>query len=569
MPRLALRAIALAIAIAGVVDPAWTIARPPSRTLVAIRLTATPPVEVEQALRADLPGWDVESRAFESRLPCGTGERCVVIADGSIDAAVPVDLARPLSLIAISADEAPNVAVRSVVVSRAHGNAAGMARVELAGRGVEGQRLELRILDGTAVVGSASHDWSSGTSATIDVPWWPIDAGTRALRIEVLPLDGERSSIDNHIDAGVQVTSTRAAVLVFDARPSWSSTFVRRAIEDDARFTVGYRARLAPSLSAGTANGRLDAVALDLASVVMIGGPDALTSNDVERLEQFVTVRGGSLLLLAERAPSGPWSRLVPGMWTEHLTAKPEAIGPLRASEILRTARPPVTATAIARSGSAAAILVAPSGSGRIVVSGAMDAWRYRDQASGFDAFWRSLVAEAAVWGDGMQLTFDRALAARGSRVRFTIRDRRLAPVESGEANAVLRCGSGAASTLRLWPAGAAGAFTGEVALALDGSCTIEATVNDRVTMGTIAVADNPAAGVGQTLAKLERILTTSGGVAVRAGDEANLARAIASGVEPAVIATAVHPMRSAWWMIPFAGCLSVEWWLRRRGGLR
>jgi len=29
------------------------------------------------------------------------------------------------------------------------------------------------------------------------------------------------------------------------------------------------------------------------------------------------------------------------------------------------------------------------------------------------------------------------------------------------------------------------------------------------------------------------------------------------------------HPMRSAWWMLPFAACLSAEWWMRRRRGLR
>ena len=29
------------------------------------------------------------------------------------------------------------------------------------------------------------------------------------------------------------------------------------------------------------------------------------------------------------------------------------------------------------------------------------------------------------------------------------------------------------------------------------------------------------------------------------------------------------HPMRSTWWILPFALCLSAEWWLRRRQGLR
>jgi hypothetical protein len=28
-------------------------------------------------------------------------------------------------------------------------------------------------------------------------------------------------------------------------------------------------------------------------------------------------------------------------------------------------------------------------------------------------------------------------------------------------------------------------------------------------------------------------------------------------------------PMRSAWWLLPFAACLGGEWWLRRRAGLR
>jgi hypothetical protein len=34
-------------------------------------------------------------------------------------------------------------------------------------------------------------------------------------------------------------------------------------------------------------------------------------------------------------------------------------------------------------------------------------------------------------------------------------------------------------------------------------------------------------------------------------------------------VATTVHPMRSAWWIVPFAGLLCAEWMLRRRQGLR
>ena len=30
-----------------------------------------------------------------------------------------------------------------------------------------------------------------------------------------------------------------------------------------------------------------------------------------------------------------------------------------------------------------------------------------------------------------------------------------------------------------------------------------------------------------------------------------------------------VHPMRSGWWILPFAGLLAAEWTIRRRKGLR
>jgi hypothetical protein len=198
-----------------------------------------------------------------------------------------------------------------------------------------------------------------------------------------------------------------------------------------------------------------------------------------------------------------------------------------------------------------------------------MDAWRYRDATGAFDAFWRSLISESASLGEGLQLVFDRTLAARGSRARFTIHDRRMTPAPTSEASAVARCGTGPATTIRLWPAGHVGAFTGEVPFAASGACSIEVTVNDRQVVGSIAVVDRPMAGVAQTLTKLERQVIASGGVVARPGQEAAIERALSGATLSPVVATAIHPLRAWWWMLPFAGCLSLEWFLRRRGGLR
>jgi hypothetical protein len=122
---------------------------------------------------------------------------------------------------------------------------------------------------------------------------------------------------------------------------------------------------------------------------------------------------------------------------------------------------------------------------------------------------------------------------------------------------------------VRVWPTGALGEFAGELPLTDSGACRIEVTINDRVATGAIAVADRPLTGVERTLAKLERRATVSGGVVARAGEEDAIVRAIASQPSPAAAETTVHPMRVPWWMLPFAACLSAEWWLRRRSGLR
>lgn len=565
--RVLLRASAIAIAVAALFDPVFSSGAEHDRAVVAIHLTADAPAAIDSALKAHLGGRELLTRVPAGhRLPCATDEDCVAVADGSIDS--DWEAARPVSMIITGLNPAPNVSVQSVVLSSGHRSSAGAARVVLSGRDVAGQRTEVRISDGGAVVGSATHQWTTAPTATIEIPWWPLDLGTRALRIEAIPLDGESTAVDNVIDAGATIAGTRLPILVFDARPSWTSTFVRRALEDDARFAVGYRSRIAPAVSAGTANGRLDATALDSAAAVIVGGPDALTAEDAGLLERYVRLRGGTLVLLPERPASGASAQLFPANGAEHLTANAENIGALHATEILRWSDVPVTATVIARSESLPAILSLPTGNGRIIVSGAMDAWRYRQLDSGaFDRFWASLVAEGAALGEGLQLTFEQGIASRGSRARFSVRDRRLELRAIVEASAVVNC-EGETHTIRLWPGGTVGEFAGEVPAAQQGSCTIEATVDDRHAAGSIAIVDRPARGTEWTLAKLERQAHASGGVVATAGDEQKVAGALA-GTATVSRVVSVHPMRQPWWILPFAACLSGEWWLRRRDGLR
>jgi hypothetical protein len=165
-------------------------------------------------------------------------------------------------------------------------------------------------------------------------------------------------------------------------------------------------------------------------------------------------------------------------------------------------------------------------------------------------------------------LAFDRALEASDSHARFTLTDRRMEPASSTEASATMRCGSGAATVVRLWPSGTLGEFSGEIPVTGPGDCSVEATSGDRYATGSVAVTNHPMRGVERTLASLSDRITASGGSVASSDDVSLISRSVTAS--PATMSPVVtYPMRAWWWMIPFTGCLSVEWWLRRRSGLR
>jgi hypothetical protein len=558
-----LRSIAIAIAVAALIDPVFTVERAQTPRLVLVDLTQNDASPIADRLRTLDPDLQVRT-AIAGRIPCAPGERCVIAADGSEHAQAPTDVGSPISLVTLAPVDGANVSIQSATtVATQHGSAAGVVRVAIKGQGVAGRRTTLRALDAGAVVGSASLEWKTDTTQVVDVPWWPIAASARALRIEAESEGGETSAFDNAIDLAVTVGNRALPVLVLDARPSWSSTFVRRALEDDPRFVVDHRARVAPALTTGTATARLDAAALDVVPLVIAGAPDALTTADVDLLDRFVRVRGGTLIVLPERAPAGAAARLFPGEWSEQLLAEPEQVGPLRAAELLRPRQPRFGSVALTP-----VTVAAPAGNGRIIVSGAMDAWRHRDaDAASFDRFWTSLSAEGAAAGEGLVINFDDGLAPRGSRIGFTVRYRALSMPPELEASAVATCDS--ATMLRLWPAGAAGVFRGELPVGSTSSCSLEVAVNGRIAGAAVAVAERPARGVEETIRKLSNMARASGGVVIT--DEDNIAERLRASLLPSgqMAQTQVYPMRAAWWMFPFAGCLSAEWWLRRRRGLR
>jgi hypothetical protein len=395
-------------------------------------------------------------------------------------------------------------------------------------------------------------------------------------------------------DAAIDIREQRWAVLFHDPRPSWMSTFVRRVIERDARFVVTSRVITSRNLSTdvGRPPSALDdARAHAMFDAVVVGAPEALTERDVAGLERFMRSRGGSVVLLLDRrGVRGPYERLT-GVraWAGASSAAGFAVTPttmdsggLRASEIAWPTTMPPGARPIAwhRSPTDTSIrrpIVwdVPVGAGRLIVSGALDAWRLRDAGvSRFNDVWRSIIADAADRApEPVMVAFDASVVAPGERVRASV-DLRAAlgagerqPVRSTVA-AVLEGGAGAQS-VRMWPDGVAGQFVGTLrAPAEPGTYRLTVTADGFRSDAFLLVTERPERVRPDDSDLVAAWVGSRDGGVVTGARLPELAPSLDRAVRPGARAQTWHPMRSAWWIVAFAALLGAEWWARRRAGL-
>ena len=222
------------------------------------------------------------------------------------------------------------------------------------------------------------------------------------------------------------------------------------------------------------------------------------------------------------------------------------------------------------------AIFAAYRGRGQVVVSGALDAWRFRGtRKSGFAALWQGLIADVAGSAPPRVMVDVQPLLAKpGEEVALRVRVREtewttrtdgfgLPPVSAAVVSA-----SGSSAPVRLWPGTSAGEFMARFPAPSQGSYDVRVIVGGKSHDVTLAVrADaltrRPDRGPAQAL-----LAQTSGGAVISATD---LDQAVARIriVDRPVVEHRLRPMRSGWWMVPFAALLGSEWTLRRRKGQR
>ena len=367
------------------------------------------------------------------------------------------------------------------------------------------------------------------------------------------------------------------AVLFFDRRPSWMSTFVRRALEQDRRFAVASRVVTSKGVStdAGQPPSTLaDPALLELYDVIVVGAPTTLTAADEAGLETFLRKRGGAVVLLYDEVPTpGIHDRLTgTTRWipTTLRAATPATPSPATRSptpELLFTeaawpaALPASADTRVtARVANADRPLIWTSGLGRgqVIVSGALDSWKFRDKStSNFDEFWRATISRAAREApDAITIEATPNVARPGEplTIRVTLRDTIAKPTATLDS-----------TKLDLWPTHTPGEYTARIRIPTVGDHTLRATADGATADAPIAVRQNASRATPDQWNTLEMLARASGGTA---GSIDEVERAIRRSVVGEKRLERWWPMRSGWWIIPFAGLLGLEWLVRRRRGL-
>ncbi|HUE84504.1 MAG TPA: hypothetical protein VMO26_00350 [Vicinamibacterales bacterium] len=551
--RILLRAVAVVIAAAAFVDPPLTRDVRHRHSLTVVTMHAGDVTHAERLGRRlsaehDLTIHVADPASLAAACPSSGG--CIVVSRGDVPPRLTAG-ATVVGALRVTSENGRRVIRRVDAPLMVHRDAAASLRVTL-----HRPAPRIDVLDGDVLVGSVEP----GDALDVAITWVPLAEGARALRVVAQ---------DDVADVGVIVDGSPVPVFVYEPEPTWAGTFVRRALDDDSRFAVAGRTRVAPPVTVTRGGaGPLSAAAIGDAGAVVVTAPHTLTAADVELFDRFVTRRGGSLILIPDQRPTGAVLRLIPRVAGQERERQPHDAGLLRVREWLTFERSAGTSTLVAL-GDDAVVVSRAVGRGRVVISGALDAWRFRGATSNFNTFWTALAWEAAVAaGKPLRLNVEPVLAEPGEprRVEVELQSIDSVPRELS-ASGVMTC-QGERQAVRLWPGGQPGMFEGSVRPAGSDTCQLSVAVNDATATVPLAVRREVQRGPGAEGA-LEAAVEAHGGIVVETGDgEGELAARASAQLATQWVNQATRPMQSPLWLIPFAACLSSEWWLRRRAGL-
>lgn len=568
-----LRVTAFMIALAGVLDPAFARhQRAPAPVRIHLPAEDDPDFGQASAIREAL----VRELGRDAGSTDGDAPRAIV-AIGNValeDADIPVfSIAIPRA--------SPSVRPTVTSPSEITAGQKGVVSARFNAVGMRGATTDFVLSTGAARLGRVQHVWGhddENFEARFD--FTPPRPGVLVVRISA----AGGGAPPAHVDVPIVARACRFRALVYEPRPSWAASFVRQALEASDVFDLSALARTSRGIATGTVRTEVSLPSdLNALDAVIVSGLDALTAADEARLEAFVRLRGGALILVPdERLPQRLLRTFELPAMAESLLERPAEIevsgaGPLLASELLLAPAQPgvrVIATVPQGAGERAAIFAIGRGHGQVVVSGLLDAWRFRGSAKrGFDAFWQGLVADAAgAAPPALDVRIEPVLARPGETVTLRVNVRATewtttaAAIGIPSASAALVALSGTQTPVRLWAGTRAGEYLTHFPAPAEGRYDVRVTSAAVQADGVLVVDRSISSPALDRTAALRFLAENTDGAAVSTDRTADVVGKLRA-MDRRVVERRVHLMRSPWWIIPFAGLLTGEWTLRRRRG--
>ena len=591
MIAILLRGVAIAIAVAAIVDPPVTIAaRGRGRIALALQNPALEPARDAHQRLAEMLRSEFDIVAGSD----AAADAAVIVGTGYPDPAPP-DRQRTYTVTVAPADGEPRLRIRALRAPRdvPTGTLVHLD-VEVDGANVRGATSTLVVRAGNeqVEVARATHAWTAASETwrtTLDVT--PLGVAPWRLRVDVSGAAGERDLTDNSADA-IVAAGDALRVLVYEPRLSWAGTFVRHALERDSRFdvaAVAYPSRGVQVTTPGSdsraddppiaASASLNRRLTDRTRAIVVGGLDRLTAEDAGVLSRFMRERGGAVVLLpdalADARTAARWLP-VPAA-AEVLLEQPARLSveaplaAIHASEMLTFEPAPILRALATNSANLPVIGVVPVGAGQLIVSGALDAWRFRAADRGaFDRFWQSaIVGFAGAAPPAIDVAVVPPIVAPGEKAGVHVRVRRAALALTPGTDLRVTASLAGGDVVRLWPGDEADAFAGSfTAPAAAGARRITVTASGVSGSASFMVAEG-ARSPTPAGPSLSLLAESRGGRNVSAGEIQTLTRTLRQEIAAPAVRAERRPMRSLWWLAPFVACLGGEWWLRRRRGLR
>ena len=172
---------------------------------------------------------------------------------------------------------------------------------------------QLKVYDGEAIIAAESIQLPSSSNVT--TRWVDIEvgkAGVRDLKFALDPLPGETNVVNNARMRPMEVPEQRRHILYIEGEPRWEYKFVRRAIDENPAVRVASLLKTTPNKfyrqGVESPDELVDGfpteeLALFRYDALMIGSFEAaaLTPEQHDMIREFVSRRGGSLLMLGGR----------------------------------------------------------------------------------------------------------------------------------------------------------------------------------------------------------------------------------------------------------------------------